>query len=70
LGALWQELFLVPDHRVQSIAGASFAGFYYICMNKRTGVIEGLYFHESSEWFQALHLEHVNDRIVEKYSFR
>lgn len=28
----WKERFLVPDHRVKSINGASYAGFYYICM--------------------------------------
>ena len=26
----WKERFLVPDHRVSQINGASFAGFYYI----------------------------------------
>ncbi|WFD31364.1 hypothetical protein MSPP1_002399 [Malassezia sp. CBS 17886] len=26
----WKEQFLVPDHRVRSINGASFAGFYYV----------------------------------------
>lgn len=26
----WKERFLVPDHRVNHINGASFAGFYYI----------------------------------------
>ena len=28
----WKERFLVPDHRVRSITGASFAGFYYVCI--------------------------------------
>ena len=28
----WKEQFLVPDHRVRSINGASYAGFYYICI--------------------------------------
>jgi len=28
----WKERFLVPDHRVQDIIGASFAGFYYVCV--------------------------------------
>jgi hypothetical protein len=28
----WKEQFLVPDHRVRSINGASYAGFYYICV--------------------------------------
>ncbi|KAI0699704.1 vacuolar import and degradation protein-domain-containing protein [Cytidiella melzeri] len=29
----WKEKFLVPDHRVQDISGASFAGFYYVCVD-------------------------------------
>ncbi|PWN45414.1 hypothetical protein IE81DRAFT_333295 [Ceraceosorus guamensis] len=28
----WKERFLVPDHRVRDIHGASFAGFYYVCV--------------------------------------
>ena len=39
----WKEQFLVPDHRVKHIAGASFAGFYYICYSKRENTIEGFY---------------------------
>ncbi|ODA76656.1 hypothetical protein RJ55_07927 [Drechmeria coniospora] len=30
----WKEHFLVPDHRVRTITGASFEGFYYICFNQ------------------------------------
>ncbi|KAI9571314.1 vacuolar import and degradation protein-domain-containing protein [Boletus coccyginus] len=29
----WKERFLVPDHRIQDISGASFAGFYYVCVD-------------------------------------
>jgi len=29
----WKERFLVPDHRVRDINGASFAGFYYVCVD-------------------------------------
>lgn len=29
----WKEKFLVPDHRVHDISGASFAGFYYVCVD-------------------------------------
>ncbi|KII88359.1 hypothetical protein PLICRDRAFT_110570 [Plicaturopsis crispa FD-325 SS-3] len=29
----WKERFLVPDHRVHDINGASFAGFYYVCVD-------------------------------------
>ncbi|KAF1956416.1 hypothetical protein CC80DRAFT_76461 [Byssothecium circinans] len=57
----WKEYFLVPDHRVKTINGASFEGFYYICFNQVTGGIEGIYFHAKSEKFQKLQLEHVED---------
>ena len=45
-----QEHFLVPDHTIKDINGASFAGFYYICFQKSTATIEGYYYHRSSEW--------------------
>ncbi|KAF9910896.1 hypothetical protein EC991_005360 [Linnemannia zychae] len=58
----WKEHFLVPDHRVEGITGASFAGFYYICYNMAKGEIEGYYYHQSSEKFQKLMLSHVQER--------
>ncbi|KAL2888528.1 vacuolar import and degradation protein [Ceratocystis lukuohia] len=45
----WKEHFLVPDHTVKSITGASFEGFYYICFNISLGQINGIYFHARSE---------------------
>jgi hypothetical protein len=45
----WKEHFLVPDHRVRTIIGASFEGFYYICFNQMRGEISGIYFHSRSE---------------------
>jgi glucose-induced degradation protein 4 len=45
----WKEWFLVPDHRVTSIQGASFEGFYYICFNQVEKRISGIYFHARSE---------------------
>ncbi|KAJ5578074.1 uncharacterized protein N7459_007038 [Penicillium hispanicum] len=45
----WKEYFLVPDHRVRTISGASFEGFYYICFNQMEGSVDGLYFHAKSE---------------------
>ena len=45
----WKEHFLVPDHRVRSIAGASFEGFYYATFNQVEGRISGVYFHAKSE---------------------
>ncbi|KAI5286336.1 hypothetical protein KEM52_002037, partial [Ascosphaera acerosa] len=58
----WKEQFLVDDHRVKELHGASFDGFYYICLNKVTGSIEGIYYHKRSDSrFQNLSLEHVDD---------
>ena len=45
-----QEHFLVPDHTITDINGASFAGFYYVCLQKSAATIEGYYYHRSSEW--------------------
>lgn len=45
----WKEYFLVPDHRVRTISGASFEGFYYICFNQIEGSVSGIYFHAKSE---------------------
>lgn len=47
----WKEHFLVPDHTIKDISGASFAGFYYICFQKSKANIEGYYYHRSSEWY-------------------
>ncbi|KAG0275033.1 hypothetical protein BGZ95_009247 [Linnemannia exigua] len=65
----WKEHFLVPDHRVEGITGASFAGFYYICYNISKGEIEGYYYHQSSEKFQKLMLSHVQERPTSFGSF-
>ncbi|KPI42120.1 Glucose-induced degradation-like protein [Cyphellophora attinorum] len=54
----WKEHFLVPDHKLKSIQGASFEGFYYICMNQIKGEISGVYFHSKSEKYQQLFLKH------------
>lgn len=47
----WKEHFLVPDHTVKDINGASFAGFYYICFQKSAATIDGYYYHRTSEWW-------------------
>ncbi|KAH8697346.1 putative vesicle-mediated transport protein Vid24 [Talaromyces proteolyticus] len=57
----WKEYFLVPDHRVHQISGASFEGFYYICFNQVQGTVSGIYFHAKSEKYQQLELKHVED---------
>lgn len=45
----WKEHFLVPDHTVKDLTGASFDGFYYICFNQISGSITGTYYHLRSE---------------------
>lgn len=45
----WKERFLAPDHRKSNLSGASFEGFYYICLNQMEGKISGVYFHTHSE---------------------
>lgn len=57
----WKEHFLVPDHRVRMITGASFEGFYYICFNQVEGTVSGIYFHAKSEKYQQLDLKHVEN---------
>lgn len=66
----WKEMFLVPDHTIKDINGASFAGFYYICFQKSTQTIEGYYYHRSSEWYQSLNLTHVPEYSIPVYEFR
>lgn len=66
----WKEMFLVPDHTIKDINGASFAGFYYICFQKSTKTIEGYYYHRSSEWYQSLNLTHVPEYSIPVYEFR
>uniref|UniRef100_A0A3B3XTD2 GID complex subunit 4 homolog n=1 Tax=Poecilia mexicana TaxID=48701 RepID=A0A3B3XTD2_9TELE len=66
----WKEQFLVPDHTIKDISGASFAGFYYICFQKSTATIEGFYYHRSSEWYQSLNLTHVPEHSAAIYEFR
>jgi glucose-induced degradation protein 4 len=56
----WKELFLIPDHTVRVINGASFAGFYYCCYDATSCSLHGYYFHTGSELFQSLHLKPVS----------
>lgn len=66
----WKEHFLVPDHTIKDINGASFAGFYYICFIKSSGRVEGYYYHRSSELYQSIELEHMPENSSEVYEFR
>jgi len=45
----WKEYFVVPDHTITDLPGASFDGFYYICFNQISGTITGAYYHHKSE---------------------
>lgn len=66
----WKEYFLVPDHNVRQINGASFEGFYYICFHQLTGSVSGIYFHSKSERFQKLELAYVPERTFGAFEFR
>jgi len=69
----WKESFLVPDHRVRSIEGASYDGFYYICYQKSTDVITGYYYHHShhtADMYQSLELTHEPQRGSPVFDFR
>jgi len=66
----WKECFLVPDHKLTGVAGASFAGFYYICFDPAQNRISGLYYHQRTEWWQRLELTHVPQRTSEAFELR
>ncbi|KAI8971556.1 vacuolar import/degradation protein Vid24 [Mycotypha africana] len=67
----WKEMFLVPDHHINAIHGASFAGFYYICYQRSTKHIKGYYFfRHHKDWFQELNLDYVPDAGFSHYEFR
>ncbi|ORY04404.1 hypothetical protein K493DRAFT_205813 [Basidiobolus meristosporus CBS 931.73] len=66
----WKEQFLIPDHRVHTVNGASFEGFYYICFQLSTGTITGYYYHKNAEWFQQLHLQHIPRQSCSSFEFR
>ena len=56
----WKELFIISQPEAKSSAEpCSFAGFYYISLDKRLGDIEGYYFQKSSHdaSYQSLMLE-------------
>ncbi|KAF2859841.1 hypothetical protein K470DRAFT_218402 [Piedraia hortae CBS 480.64] len=58
----WKEFFLVPDHKVTKLNGASFEGFYYICFDQKERKIDGCYYHKKSARDQKLELRWVDDR--------
>jgi len=66
----WKEQFLIPNHKIDRIDGASFAGFYYICFQKSTATIEGYYFYKTSEMYQSLDLRHSPETTTAIYQYR
>ncbi|KAK4515549.1 uncharacterized protein ATC70_010499 [Mucor velutinosus] len=67
----WKETFLVPNHHVSAIDGASFAGFYYICYQRSTNSIRGFYFfRHHKDWFQELNLDHTPANAFGSFEFR
>ncbi|GAM26082.1 hypothetical protein SAMD00019534_092570 [Acytostelium subglobosum LB1] len=65
----WKEYFLVPDHTIRSIEGASFEGFYYITYQRSTGIIQGFYYHRSSERYQSLELRRQDQLSFPTFEF-
>lgn len=53
----WKERFLVPINAYRSLEGASYDGFYYICLNVSSGSMDGYYYHTSTTEYQRLCLE-------------
>ncbi|CAO3625276.1 unnamed protein product [Cunninghamella blakesleeana] len=67
----WKEKFLVPDHHVKDIDGASYSGFYYICYEKSTSNITGFYYyHKNNDWYQELSLKYIPSRQFYSYEFQ
>lgn len=66
----WKEHFLVPDHRIRTIMGASYEGFYYVAYDLRDACIEGYYYHQKTADFQRLLLAHVPSKVSAAFEFR
>lgn len=69
----WKELFLIPDHRIEKIEGASYDGFYYMYYDRMKNSFEGYYFHEDkpgTEQFQHIGLNYIEERTSGYAAFR
>ena len=70
----WKERFLVPDHRIEKIEGASYKGFYYMYYDKRTRTFDGYYYHDyattTTDKFQRIQLQHCEDKASAYSAFR
>ncbi|CAI4063367.1 hypothetical protein SUVZ_07G3020 [Saccharomyces uvarum] len=64
----WKERFLLDNedqdnltlNDIYHLDGASFEGFYYVCLDQATGSMEGYYYHPACELFQKLELVPTN----------
>lgn len=66
----WKEQFLVPDHHITSINGASYDGFYYVCLDLSTQEIRGYYYYRcAKEWFEELVLKYNDNSQIGSYRF-
>lgn len=69
----WKELFLVPDHRVKELNGATYSGFYYVCLDPSLngGHIDGFYYASNSQSaMQIISLNYVPNRKFPSFEFR
>lgn len=66
----WKEHFLVHDCRQRQLEGASYDGFYYVCLDKHAGTIDGYYYHQTSAEFQQLKLTLTYPRPVQAWAPR
>ncbi|XP_075256071.1 glucose-induced degradation protein 4 homolog [Convolutriloba macropyga] len=70
----WKELFIIPKSNPNSKESelCSFSGFYYICLEKSSGTIEGFYFQKNPQdnGFQNLKLEFQQNDFCGVYMIR
>ncbi|CAI4038763.1 hypothetical protein SMKI_06G1100 [Saccharomyces mikatae IFO 1815] len=72
----WKERFLLDNEEQENLTlndiyhleGASFEGFYYVCLDQLTGSMEGYYYHPACELFQKLELVPTNCDDLNTYS--
>jgi predicted metal-dependent hydrolase len=66
----WKEKLFVNVQ--EASCGLTIAGFYYACLNRTTGIIDGFYFDRNSTPYQQLRLEPEKRRwgiVFADYSF-